>query len=88
MKNLKEQSIEDIYKDYIGKSEGKSTEEMINDIVEDYGGMDRELLEKVASKEYCYYSGDVSNDSGYALEYYLYENGFNIETDVIKIKID
>ena len=59
---------------------------MINEIVEDYGGMDKELLEKVASKEYRYYSGSASSESGDALEYYLYDDGIGIETDVIKIE--
>jgi hypothetical protein len=83
--NVKEQNIEEIYENYVGRSDGKSIAEMIDDIVEDYGGIDREDLEKIDSKEYRYYSGSACNDSGEALESYLCDNGINMDTDTIKI---
>jgi hypothetical protein len=39
----------------------------------------------IKNGEYCYYEGRASNDSGYALEYYLYDNGLNIDAENIKI---
>lgn len=85
--NVKEMDIKDIYENYIGNKERTLTdEEMIEEIVADYGGMNKKELEKIARKEYRYYSGDAASDSGDGLEYYLCENGINIETDIIKIE--
>jgi len=83
--NVEEKDIKDIYEDYVGDPDGKTIDEMIEEIVEDYGGMNKEELEKIASKEYRYYSGSASNDSGDALESYLCETAMDIETDFIKI---
>ena len=87
MRNVKEKNIIDIYDNYVGGDyDNLSTDEMINEIVEDYGGIDKEMLEKVASKEIRYYEGSASSESGDALEYYIYEGGLNnIETDAIKM---
>lgn len=84
--NVKERNITGIYEDYVGGSKGKQIDEMIDSIIEDYGGMDREILEKIVSEEYRYYSGSACNDSGDALEAYLCDNGINIDTDIIKIE--
>lgn len=84
--NVKEKNIEGIYEDYVGRSDGKSIDEMIDGIIEDYGGLHKEELEKIASSDYRYYSGSACNDSGDALESYLCDNGINIDTDIIKIE--
>jgi hypothetical protein len=87
MKNVEHQEIENIYDNYISSNyKGKSKEEMIEEILEDYGGMNKEELEKIANKEYIYYEGSASSDSGEALEYYLYETNLEIENDFIKIE--
>jgi len=87
--NVKEENIEDIYNNYCGgNSKELSTDEMIDEIVADYGGMKKEDLQKIASKEYRYYSGSASNDSGDGLESYLCETEMNIETDDIIINSD
>jgi len=87
MSNVKEYDIKGIHNNFVGnyKKIELTDEQMINEIIEDYGGMDREELEKIANKEYRYYYGSASSDSGEALEYYLCENGINIDTDLIKI---
>ena len=87
MKNVKEMDVIGIHENYIGNYNKKNLtiDEMIEEIVEDHG-MDKEELEKIASKEIKYYEGSASSDSGDALEYYLYEGGINIETDSIQIK--
>ena len=86
--NLEEQNIKDIHDDYIGNYDKKelSEEEMIQEIIDDYSGIDEEDLRKVASKEYRYYSGSASNDSGEALEGYLCDAEFNIDTETLKIR--
>lgn len=84
--NVEEKTVVGIYEDYIGGSKGKSIDEMIEEITEDYGSMDRELLEKIVAEEYRYYSGSACNDSGDALESYLCDTDLNIDTDIIKIE--
>ena len=84
--HMKEKNIKDIYKDYIGSSKELSVEEMINEIVEDYGGMTKDVLQKIADGEYKYYSGYAYSDSGEGLETYLCETEMNIETDDIIIE--
>lgn len=62
---------------------------MISEILEEYYGDKIEYkntLEKIKNGDYCYYEGQASSDSGYALEYYLYDNGLNIDLENIKIK--
>lgn len=86
--NVKEMDINAIHKNYVGnyKKRVLTEDEMIEEIIEDYDGMDREELEKIANKEYRYYNGSAASDSGDGLEYYLCENEIDIETDIIKIK--
>lgn len=86
MNNVKEHGIEDIYRDYVGNPKDKTTEEMITEIIEDYGGLDRDVLENIANHGFRYYYGYACSDSGDALEYYLCENGINIDNDSIKIE--
>ena len=86
--NLEEQDIKGIHDEYVGNYQNKelTEDDMIQEIVDDYGGIDKEDLEKVKNKEYRYYSGSASNDSGEAIENYLCEAEFDIDTDTIKIK--
>ncbi len=87
MKNVKEQSIKDIHDDYFGSNKKLSEDEMIEEILEDGSPkFDKEELEKIKNKEIRYYEGSASNDSGEALEYYLYEGEIEFENDFIKIK--
>lgn len=86
VKNVKEQSIKTIHNEYCTGRVDISVDEMMNEIIEDYGGMKKELLEKIAKGEYKYYDGYASDDSGYGLETYLCETQMNIETDDIIIK--
>jgi hypothetical protein len=86
MKNVEKQDVSDIYEKYVGNPSGKPTDEMIEEIVENYGYLDYETLEKIAGEEIRYYECSVSNDSGEALETYLYDGGINFENDIIKIQ--
>ena len=61
-------------------------DEMIQEIVGGSSGIDKEDLEKIRDKEYRYYSGSASNDSGEAIESYLCEAEFDIDTETLKIK--
>jgi hypothetical protein len=82
--HVEEQDIKQIYDNYY-YGEEKSIDEMIECLVENYRGIEKEDLKKIASEEYRYYEGCASDDSG-GLEYYLCETGINIDTDTIKIK--
>lgn len=86
--NVEEKDIAGIYEEYVysDNSDSLTTEKMIEEIIEDYSGIDRENLEKIASKEYRYYSGSACNDSGDALESYLCDSDIKIDTDIIKIE--
>ena len=89
MKSVDEKSIRDIHENYVGSSrEILSDDEIIEEIVNEQIGMDREELEKIKTKQIRYYKGSASSDSGEALEYYLYEGGIEYEDDVIKIEIE
>jgi len=82
--NLEEENISGIYDNFCGTSKGKTEEEMIDDLVEDCD-MNKSDLEKISNKEYRYYIGSASDESGDALESYLCQNDMNIETVDIKI---
>jgi len=85
--NLKEMSIKDIFKNYISSSDGLSDDEMIDEIIEDgYPKISREDLVKISNKEYRYYEGSASDDSGDGLESYLCETGINVNNDLIHIQ--
>lgn len=86
MSNIKEQNIEDIYRNYVGDPKGKSTEELIDDFFNEYCELSTEELEKIVSKEYVYYEGSASDDSGDGLETFLCETGINVNNDTIKIR--
>ena len=89
IRNVEEKDIAGIYEEYVySDSDVKSTDEMINEIVDDYSGISREDLEKIAKKEIRYYSGSACNDSGDALESYLCDSDIKIDTDIIKIESD
>jgi hypothetical protein len=88
VKNVEEMDIKSIHDNYVGNYQKKNLTEddMIEEIIEDYGGIEKEMLEKIKTKEYRYYSGSASDDSGDGLETYLCESGINIDTDLIKIE--
>jgi len=88
IRNLEEQDIKGIHDYYIGSygKENPTEDEMIQEIIDDYGGIDKDDLEKIKNKEYRYYSGSTSSDSGEAIESYLCESSFDIDTDDIIIK--
>ena len=87
MKSVNEKSIRDIHENYVGSSrEILSDDEIIEDIVNEQVGMDREELEKIKNKEIRYYECSVSNCTGEALEDYLYEGGIEYEDSNIKIQ--
>lgn len=82
--NLTEESISGIYSNYCGNSKDKEDDEMIIELVEDCN-MNKSDLEKIVSKEYRYYEGSASDESGDSLETYLCQNEMKIETNDIKI---
>jgi hypothetical protein len=88
LNNLEENDIKKLHDNYVGGYQKieLTEDEMIRQIIEDYGGIDKDDLEKIRTKQYRYYCGEASNDSGDAIESYLYEADINIETDIIKIK--
>jgi len=87
LKNLKEMDIKGIYNNYCGSNKNLSDEEMIDEIVEQgYPNISREDLLKISNKEYSYYEGSASDDSGDGLESYLCESGINVNNDFICIK--
>ena len=81
--NLEEFDIKGIYENFCN-NDATTTEEMITELVEDRN-MNQSDLNKIASKEYRYYEGSASDDSGDSLEYYLCEHEMKIETDDIRI---
>ena len=83
-RNVEQMNIKEIHDNFCG-GDDKSDEEMIEEIIEDYGAISREDLEKIKNKEYLYYHGDAASDSGEAIESYLCEAEIDFETDVIKI---
>lgn len=87
--NTKKHTIEDIFNNYYGRTAAGLTEDqMIDEILKEFYGDKTEyknILEKIKNGKFCYYEGRASNDSGYALEYYLYDNGLNVDTENIKI---
>lgn len=86
--NLKEKDIKGLHDNYVGnyKKLELTEDQMIQEIIDDYGGIDKEILEKVKTKEYRYYYGSASSDSGEAIETYLCYAGVDIDTDTIKIE--
>ena len=86
--NTKKHTIEDIFNNYYGRIAGLTEDQMIDEILKEFYGDKTEyknILEKIKNGKFCYYEGRASNDSGYALEYYLYDNGLNVDTENIKI---
>jgi hypothetical protein len=85
--NVELQSIKDLYHNYIGGSNKKNPteDEMIEEILEDYGGVNKKLLQQIKNKEILYYEGSASNDGDTRLELMLYEGDLSIDTDEIKI---
>jgi len=60
---------------------------MIDEIIDQgYPHIPREDLVKILNKEYRYYEGSASDDSGDGLEGYLCETGINVNNDVIHIQ--
>ena len=88
--NVKEYDIKGIHDNYVGNYNKKplTIDDMINEIIQEGYRLTREELEKIKNKEYRYYEGSASNDSGEGIEDYLYSKDFNVETDIISIKCD
>jgi len=87
LKNLKELDIKGIHNNYCGSDEKMSDEEMIDEIVDQgYPDISKEDLLKISNKEYHYYEGSASDDSGNGLESYLCESGINVNNDFIHIQ--
>jgi len=88
--NVKEMDIKEIHDNFVGnyKKLPLTEDEMIKEIIDDYGGMSEEDLNKVKNKDYRYYYGSAANDSGEAIESYLCESELDIDTDLIKIQSD
>ena len=87
LRNLKEMDIKGIHNNYCGSNENLTDEEMIEEIAEQgYPDISREDLVKISNKEYLYYEGLASDDSGDVLESYLCESGINVNNDFIQIK--
>ena len=85
--NLKEMSIKDIFENYCDSGKNLSDEEMIDEIIEQgYPNISKEDLLRILRKEYRYYEGSASDDSGYGLETYLCETGINVNNDLIHIQ--
>lgn len=84
---VEEMDIKSIHDNYVGNYEKKelTEDDMIAELVDEYGGISEEDLEKIKSKEYRYYNGSASDDSGDGLETYLCESGINMDTETIKI---
>jgi hypothetical protein len=58
---------------------------MINNLINEYGGIDRETLEKISKNEINFYEGSAYNDSCEIIEMFLSEYKLDVETDEIKI---
>lgn len=88
IRNVKKDTIKSIHDDYIGNYKKKqlTEDQMIEEILEDYGGMEKEELEKIKSGEIVRYSCSAATDSGDALEEYICNSGMDIETDDIIIE--
>jgi len=87
IRNLKEMSIKDIFENYCDSGKNLSDEEMIDEIIEQgYPNISREDLLRILRKEYRYYEGSASDDSGDGLETYLCETGINVNNDLIHIQ--
>jgi len=87
IRNLKEMSIKDIFENYCDSGNKLSDDEMIDEIIDQgYPHIPREDLVKILNKEYRYYEGSASDDSGDGLEGYLCETGINVNNDVIHIQ--
>jgi hypothetical protein len=86
--NLEEKDIKGLHDNYVGnwKKLELTEDQMIEEIVQEYGGINKEVLEKVKTKEYRYYFGQASSDSGEAIETYLCYSNMDVDTDVIKIE--
>jgi len=84
---VEEQSIESLYEErgWGKKSNNKTEDEMIEELLEDEI-IEENILNDIRNKKIRYYLGSVSSDSGEGLEYYLYDSGFDIDTDKIKIE--
>lgn len=85
--NLEEQDIKGIHGNWVGNYKNKelTEDEMIQEIVDDYGGINKEDLEKVKTKEYRFYEGSASDEEG-GLEAYICNTEFDIDTETLKIK--
>jgi len=86
VRNVKECSIDDIYSNYSGYDKNLTDDQKIEAIIEDYSGIEEDVLVKIKNGEYKYYEGSASDDSGDGLETYLCESEINIENDIISIK--
>jgi hypothetical protein len=86
--NVEKDTIKSIHENYIGnyKNRKLTEDEMIKEILEDYGNMDKEELEKIRNGELIRYSGSAATDSDDAIEGYICNSGIDIETDNIKIE--
>jgi len=87
LNNVKELSIKDIFDNYSwSEDKNLSEEDMINGLIGSSCDISREDLEKISNKEYRYYEGSASDDTGDGLETFLCETGINVNTDTIYIK--
>ena len=85
--NVEKDTIKSIHENYIGnyKNRKLTEEEMIKEILEDYG-MEKEELEKIKIGELTRYSGSAATNTDNAIEAYICSSGLDIETDNIKIE--
>jgi len=85
--NVEKDTIKSLHENYIGNYKKKklTEDQMIEEILEDYG-MEKEELEKIKNGELTRYSGSAATDSGDAIEEYICNSGLDIETNNIKIE--
>ena len=84
--NVYQKTVRDIYENYCFTTIEKPTEDQMIDEVTNEGIEEKEILEKMKTEEYLYYSGDADSDSGDPIESFLCWKQFDIETDKIIIK--
>lgn len=82
--SLKERDLKEIYNNYCGY-DNNTEDEMIEEL-SDTQEFPEEYFEKIRNKEYRYYEGLASDESGDGLESYLCATGINIDTESIMIK--